>query len=270
MEKKNYYNWRECRDQDIVEVFNKLGGEWTRIMKGADGKPKRSRKEKPLCINPAHHDQCGGNFQMDRKKGVFYCQSCGCGGSVIDMVMLAKGCDFQEAIRWIGDQFKLSTSFEPSKPEFEEHEHMLSAEDGALIGLCKSDKGVPYFPIAAPEEEMIMLPETDLEEEDDPFVIIKNPRWNPLRSLFYSDNAEDKEIYYFIVAKKAYIAKEKAKKDWESFKQSSSDISDDMFAAWTDVMCSDWERADTIYQNAMKWYKRYHEKVKLAASSLSD
>lgn len=262
---KTFYDWRTCRDQDIIETFNMLGGRWTRLVKGANGRPKRVRDEKPLCINPGHDDHLGGNFSLNREKGVFYCQACGCGGSVIDLVMLAQSCSFQEAVRWIGDHFKLPAAFKPSPPEFEEHEHMLSAEDGALIGLCKTDQRGPCFPFVMPEKETIFLDEDD-EDCDDLYIVVTHPRVSPLRELYYSENPQDKEMYYYIVAKQAHIALKRLEKDWESFSPALPlpfGVSGDVptwFEVWLDQFLSDYERAKGIYENAMKWYRRYYDK----------
>lgn len=259
-----YYDWRECRDQDIVEAFNKLGGEWTNLVKGGSNRVRRVKKERPLCINPQHADTHAGSFALDRKKGVFYCQACGCGGSIIDMVMLAKGCSFQEAIQWLGDEFKLNSTFKPEAPEFEEHEHMLAPEDGALIGLCKIEKHTPYFPVAAPEEEVIWT--DDAGETEDSFTVIKNPRWSPLRSLYYSKDAEDKEMYYYLIMKNAFITKERIKQDWEHL---SSMMKEDpeWKEAWFDAYADQFKRANELFFDALKWYRRYHKKTQEAASA---
>lgn len=262
--KKTFYDWQECRNQDIVEAFNMLGGQWTHLYKGADGRPKRGRKLRPLCLNPGHDDHCGGNFDLNREKGVFYCRACGEGGSIIDLVMLAKSCDFQEAVKWIGDHFKLKSSFEPKPPKYEEHEHLLSPYDGVLIGLCKSAKGEPTFPLAAPESEIIWLPEKFVEEGDDPFVIIKNPRWCPLRSLYYSDDPDDREYYYFIVAKKAFMAMNRLERDWDHLSPTLRSIDarghadHSWFSIWLDVFIAQYSRAKAVFDQAMKWYRRYY------------
>ena len=65
---------------------------------------KVNRNNKALC--PCHADTNASMHIYSGSRG-WYCFSCGKGGSVIDYVMAAFGCDFQSAIRKINQDFGL-------------------------------------------------------------------------------------------------------------------------------------------------------------------
>lgn len=65
---------------------------------------KVNRQNKAIC--PCHADTNASMHIYSGKRG-WYCFSCGKGGSVIDYVMAAFGCDFQSAVRKINQDFGL-------------------------------------------------------------------------------------------------------------------------------------------------------------------
>ena len=65
---------------------------------------KVNRNNKALC--PCHADTNASMHIYSGSRG-WYCFSCGKGGSVIDYVMAAFGCDFQSAVRKINQDFGL-------------------------------------------------------------------------------------------------------------------------------------------------------------------
>lgn len=51
------------------------------------------------------HDDRHPSMHLNTKRNIFKCFACGKGGDVITLVMQQKGCDFQEACRWLTQEF---------------------------------------------------------------------------------------------------------------------------------------------------------------------
>ena len=74
--------------------------EWLDFTLHNDGKANKR------CLCPYHEDH-HPSLRLNVKHNTFHCFVCGAGGDGIKLVMDQKGLDFQEACRWIADQYGL-------------------------------------------------------------------------------------------------------------------------------------------------------------------
>ena len=63
-----------------------------------------------------HHSHSQTCFHVNPKNNLCYCFNCNKGGSVLDLVMLAKSINFFEALKWFNNQYKLDFKINDYKP----------------------------------------------------------------------------------------------------------------------------------------------------------
>jgi DNA primase catalytic core len=103
----------------ILEVLHKLGGL---------GLQKAGHTLKGKC--PTNHpSKSGTSFNVITDKNFCYCHSCGKGGGVIDLAMLAKNLSFREALHWFNDSFNLGYNLSADNWIFVKSKEQLQAED---------------------------------------------------------------------------------------------------------------------------------------------
>lgn len=102
------------QEKDIVEVASSLG------MEAVGGKAIR-------CFNTAAHRNGDkrASFVFQSRVNRFICYACGIKGSVIDFVMLYKGCDFKDAVTYLDPNFE----FEVNKTEEQVPKRIVTPEE---------------------------------------------------------------------------------------------------------------------------------------------
>jgi putative DNA primase/helicase len=83
-------------NSDILSVYQALGGE-------PSSQRRQGREIIVRCLS--HRPDAHASLRLNRESGVWYCDPCGVGGGVLDLVMLAGAAtDHSEAARWLRDR----------------------------------------------------------------------------------------------------------------------------------------------------------------------
>lgn len=73
-------------------------------------KPKHQSDWVPGGLCPFHDDHHAGNFRVNLKSGSFYCFACGTsGGDIIQFTRKRYGLEFQEALRRLAREWRISS-----------------------------------------------------------------------------------------------------------------------------------------------------------------
>ena len=128
---------------NIDNVVNKLGG------------LQLKKKGKILVGNcpTSHPSNSGTCFNVITESDFCYCHSCGKGGSVIDLVMMAENLTFIEALKWFKINYNLGNEFSSPDTTDPEYIEKLSLEKKLKI------KSLLFEKLVEEGKEMLFKPE---------------------------------------------------------------------------------------------------------------
>ena len=107
----------------IEDVIPALGGE---TLNGANG----SREPVVRCL--LHKDQ-RPSLRVNLDKQRWYCDPCGIGGDVFELVQRVRGVEFSDALRWLADHAGLSASKQGAPRWVHVRDFLYTDEAGQLL-----------------------------------------------------------------------------------------------------------------------------------------
>lgn len=96
---------------------------------------KRGRDMKACC--PFHGEKTP-SFSIDDAKGMYKCFGCGVGGDAIQFVREYKKLDFDEAMEWLANEFKVQLEYDGKDTEAHKQERSEKEQAYAMMGKAKT------------------------------------------------------------------------------------------------------------------------------------